>query len=481
MNFDDLKTAEAAAKLLPHVDEAAHAYANGDHWQDGRGWIGPMLESPNPLTERATTYTERIFISEDVIGGAISRRATGIVGRPAEWYLADGSGNQNEELNNAMTAWAKKRKLRRIVRDSIRTGCYAHAPVRLYIPPGLIGEDGTLKADSLAAALNMIELEAADPNGAAVVTDKETGQEIGIYLFRKDNSQIAELVYINEAGQTVWRYTDERQGTELSTNGRLPMVQLDTPRLVNAAMLRNQRKINLAATAETENTITAGFVARLFLNAQMPGDYERNPDGSFKTDADGRRIFKSDPMVLGGNSVNFMVGVATTDENGTERLAAPSYMREEPSSPDTFVKSKTEARRVMLEAASQAHVMESGDAAFSGESRLRARQEFRRDLEAIKGDVDAFIGEIIEAALSLAAAISSQPNPLEAGTAVFVDTRIDAGALTAGELTAVAGLVKDGVISHHTGLVWMGIDDADAELAKIAKEQGSSDKTATAA
>lgn len=45
MNFDDLKTAEAAAKLLPHVDEAAHAYANGDHWQDGRGWIGPCSKA----------------------------------------------------------------------------------------------------------------------------------------------------------------------------------------------------------------------------------------------------------------------------------------------------------------------------------------------------------------------------------------------------------------------------------------------------
>ena len=351
----------------------------------------------------------------------------------------------------------------------------SHAPIRLYIPPGLIGEDGTIKAESLEAALDLIELEAADAAGAAVVKDRETGREVGIYIF--DSGKTAELVYVNEEGQTVWAYTDDRAGTVLDLGGRLPMVQLNIPHIINMAMIRNQRKINLAATAETENTITAGFVARLFMNAQMPGDYERDASGNYKLDESGRRVFKSEPMVLGGNSVNFVVGVSTTGDGGEERLATPTYTREEPSSPETFVMSKTEARRVMLESASQAHVMESGNAAMSGESRLRARQEFRRDLEGIKGDVDAFIAQIVEAALSLAAAISGQPNPLAAeGTAVFADTRIDAGAPTASEMTAIAGLVKDGILSHYTGLVMMGIDDADAELKRI-REEASEQET----
>jgi hypothetical protein len=317
---------DAGAGVLPVASQAAYqdprgsvpqltvnrAFFEGDHWQGGAGWIGPH---PQLGDEDFTTAMDELvaaFTSKNVIREVVKRHASGVVGKSAAWSfvprrtLAEGEKPTAEEqkaideANRLMTAWFAARKVRSLLHDAVCTALFAaRAPLRLYIPPGLLdvytGEDGLTRVSSIEQALGMIWPDHPVPEHAAVVQDDDTKMEAGVRLYQapaemddesgdatvapgaSDDEDKIELVFLAPDGETVIRVLadgDEAGDAEEYTfdfGARLTMMELRRDPLVTPQVTQAQRALNLALSMLPRSVISGGFLERVFLNAQMPG------------------------------------------------------------------------------------------------------------------------------------------------------------------------------------------------------------------
>lgn len=481
---------ETVVEMVPDVDEEWFQInrlfiEDGNYWQDGDGWSGPRLDDSHPLATDALNEIERTFVSEDVLQEIIDRHTQGVTGNNFTWSVvmrtAEGEEVEpNEELineaKNLLSEWISKRGIKDTLKDAIASTLWSgRGPLRLYVPPGQRDDSGTIPTAELHLSIMRIFVDSPTPAQATVAEDADTKDEIGIYTYSSGDEDLAELVYLDdpmaEEPKTILRVTggESEEAVPLDFHGRLTMYEIKRDRMINEAMVRNQKKVNHAATAEQSNLATAGWIARLILNGQMPGDYKRNPDGTIATDNDGRPIFEAEPMVFGANTVNYVVGVTTQDEMGNERLATPSYVREEPSSPETFLKTKERTYRYMLGRAQQAYAFLADDGRVSGESRLRARGDYEASLTTSKDVLEPAIEWMLETVLTMAATFSGKPgyfNELR----VNAEAQLDVGITTPDERRIAVELWEKQAISKRTMLSWLGIQDTEAELEQIEQE-----------
>lgn len=485
---------EDAIDLIPDKDadwfQINKKFALGDHWQAGDGWTGPRLDEGHPLSTDALSYIERIFVSEDTFNEIIERHADGVAGSEFTWSVvsaaaesegggasAAGQADQTliDEAEILLREWIDTQGAIKALHTAVSALLWSsRGPLRLYVPAGKRDESGVIPAAELPISIMRIFIESPDPEQTAVALDPDTKDEIGIYAYTtSEDEDVAELVYIkpeskeDERPLTVLRLTGEGgEMVELDFGGRLTMYEMRQERLMTTSLVSNQKKLNHAATAEQSNLATAGWIARLILNGQMPGDYQRDQNGDLVLDNLGKPKFVADPMVWGPESVNFIVGVTTTDEDGNERIANPTYVREEPATPETFIKTKLETRKFMLSRAKQAYVFLADDGRVSGESRLRARSDFESSLNKTKQELDKAITWLLETVLAMAATFSGKPGYFDA-VRVTADAQIDIGIVTPEERRVAKEMYEAGLVSKRTALTWIGINDVEGELEQM--------------
>ena len=75
---------DAAAEWL----RANQKFYQGDHWQDGAGWSGPMPEPEHPLFRDLLLEIRRGFVSKNTISEVVKRHVAGVLGREPAWSLA---------------------------------------------------------------------------------------------------------------------------------------------------------------------------------------------------------------------------------------------------------------------------------------------------------------------------------------------------------------------------------------------------------
>ncbi len=375
-------------------------------------------------------------------------------------------------LQSIIQEWIEQVKLRKVVANAAEAMLWSkRGPLRLFIPADLV-EGGTLQGD-LATILALIRIEAVHPKQAAVVTPSGSSKSLGIYTYTAgEDEEAAELTYLSEAGSTVIRNTYTGEQVEMELNGRLTMHQMDRSLLVTDSMRRLQKKVNHAATAENSNLGLAGWVARLFLNAQMPGDYKRDAEGVEILDASGQPTFEADPVIFGPETIVYVQGSITEDEQGKQTMQKPQYIREEPVRADLFEKTKESSKRAMLFQARQAHIYLAVEAAASGESRLQARGDYENSLLKTAAPVEEAFVWAVETAVSMAAFLSGEANPFEESR-ITAQAHLDLGVITPKEKDTAKSLFESRLISQHTALKWCGIDNPDAEIQMLQEEQAA--------
>ncbi len=483
-------------------------FFQGDHWQNGDGWIGPHPEMSNPAFADTMQEIANIFTSKNVIRETTMRHALGVVGRNMQWGFTslEPSDDPNEELppeiqtkiKEAMKIvrpWLQSRKISTLLRDAICTLLLSErAGIQLVIPPGLAEKDENgnlaIKAGSIQEALNYIYPEHPLPDNATVIQDRDTKQEAGLWRYSsgkdetddtlaqgvgesvlgdEDETDYVAICFIDERNETVIRVFSEDDLLEpamestLPMGGRIPMFEMRRMALATLQVQQGQRALNLAESMIPRVSVTAGFIERLLIDAQMPGEPELDGDGN----PTGRWIEK--PFYVGAGTTNFLQSSEFMNEKGEVVRANGKAVFREPFDPSGAITASDKHYRSILDETGQLHVVMAGDSNPSGTSRLNARIEYLSTLQLTQGEVEAAFRFIVDTALAMAEAMSDKVGYFTSVIRTQVACRLDAGPLQPAERQAIE-LSIGKTISQETAMMLVGIEDVDAERARMAMD-----------
>lgn len=487
--FDELNTRDAAdLVVIPEGYIDGRAMYDGDMWGEGHSLIGPgrFWIGPRPLTSDAgyvetLTKIKRALISKNVVAEVTNRHVSAILRRPPVWSLdpvrslADGEQPTHDEqalideATGLLDQWWNTRGALAMLQDAaVNVLLGSRAPLRLYVPSGLL-IDGSIPDGDLGESMALIYADPVpSPIVAIVAEDASTRQPIGVYLYTVDKVERAEIVF-TDGPDTVLKVLSGATDAEtfrMDFGGRITMHELKRPALISPQVRQQQMLVNLALTMLGRNVVLGGFLERILLNAQLPGTIERQADGSSR--------FVPEPLQVGAGTTNVLAGLPVHgDPNDPEKVTSyttPSVVYRDPVPPDTFIATKAAAYQGILEEVQQLHALISGDAAASGESRKQARADFMSSLADTTTQIEAAGRWLLETLLAMASAFAGQPGRYEGLRAVFT-CQIDSGPITAEEQRETRDNVTAGLLSEVTGMARIGVEDTDAEQARIAAQR----------
>lgn len=484
--------------------EINRLFFQGDHWQNGDGWIGPHPEIGNPAFSTSMQEIANLFTSKNVVRECTLRHTLGVVGRNMQWGFgpiaavtsADGKPDEKtqaliKEAENLIRPWLLARKVGTLLRDAVCTLLLSErAGIQLMIPAGLADKDDAgnlvIHAATIADALNFIYPEHPLPDNACVVMDQMTKQEAGLWRYTANDDEGNELIggetasttpdedkeyiaicFVDEAGDTVIRVfcKDEEDidaESSLEMGGRIPMFEMRRPVLITTQVQQAQRALNLAETMIPRTAITAGFMERVLVDAQLPGEPEI-VDG----EPTGRWIER--PFYTGAGTTNFVESSTFEDEEGRIKSKNAEVKWREPITAEGPIKASDKHYRSILDEVSQLHVVMAGDSNPSGSSRLTARIEYLATLQLTQGEVEAAFRFIVDTALAMAEALTKEPGKFTKFIRAQCACRLDGGPLLPAERAAIEGSIGK-TISQQTAMMLVGVEDVDAEMARMAMD-----------
>lgn len=483
--FDKLTIAQiqqAIQKATPADYALNKLFYDGDHWNQGQGWAGPHPATGDPMAPQVMLEIKRAFVSSNKVKEITGRHVGGCIGREPQWGLTvrrplkekqkptQAEQKLIDEAEALLTEWWDERGIHQLLRDTLATLLLGkRAALRLFVPAGVL-IDGRIPQADFKTALMQLYVAHPTPAQSLVLTDADTQQRCGVYLYQRDSQTIAELTYLDERGNTVLRILREQVAETpepdavLELGKQLLIHELRRDLLVTQQIRENQAQLNMAKTMMGRNVVQGGFLERIILNGQMPGGYVEDEDAP-----DGKRFVPA-PFRTGAGTTNFVSGATYKDEDGTKHIANPSVVYRDPVKVDTFVATEQAAYRSILEEAHQLHALISGDATASGESRKQARGDFKSDLEITAPELQRAVRWLLETVLAVASTLAGQGNRY-AGLRATCTARIDTGPMAGDEITQVQALAGGkALLSQESGMSRIGVEDTDAEKALIAAE-----------
>lgn len=502
--FDEWTLEDAKAAVASAIDDAERltanrAYMEGDHWQNWKGWTGPMPAAEDPEYAALVREIERGFVSRGVIREVIQRHVNGVLGRDVKWQIvsrneseqgeAQGEGDQAEnsdqplidEATDLLREWIELRKLNSDYDDVGRILCYAgRTHQRLFVPPGLLDENGLLPPADIATNLARIHISVLHPDEAVIYTDPNTQEKCSVYLYtaqtstrpsqQKQGQQHAELTYLDN-DLTVIRIVgpeaddqpgDERLGFAYNMGGRLYMSSMERQALITDPVVRQQRLLDKTLSMKGRNMDMAGFRERVVTNAQMGGTYQ--------TDEHGNKVFVPDGLPHGPSTLLNLTGYVLKDRDGNETaLATPGYQSIDPVPVTSFLQTEESVYLAILSEVNQRHYAMSNDATASGVSRETAMAGYLIDLLQTKQQIDLGFAWLLETSLELAATLSGQAGRYR-NLRVSAEATVDPGPISPEMIRVILDLWREEKITLRTGLNWIGIEDIDGEIAGLEQE-----------
>lgn len=519
--FDNLAIAQikrALSKAKGCDYEVNARFYGGDHWQEGCGWVGPKPPHADPGFAQVMCEIKTAFVSSNKVKEIVRRHIGGCIGREPSFgltvrrplgkvpktrpaaetpatadqreqigtrdpaapstELVDEKPNEAEqnvidEAEALLTEWWDERGIHTLFQEVVATLLLGErATLRLFVPPARL-VDGQIPQADLRTALFALYAHQPDYGQAIVITDKATQAKCSAYVYTEAHVTYAELSYLDDDGKTVLRIISNASDVAdafaepLDLGGQLMLHELKRPLLVTEQIRANQKQLNLSKTMMGRNVVQGGFLERIILNGQMPGQWV--DDAS----AEGGKRFVPSAFRVGAGTTNFIAGATYTDEDGKTHVANPSVVYRDPVKVDTFEQTERGAYRSILEEAQQLHALISGDATASGESRKQARGDYQDDLGLTETPINRAGRWLLETALSLAAIFAGQPGRY-AGLRATFEARINTGALSSDEIAQIQSLSGGKqLLSQETGMSRIGVEDVDAEKAKIAEESAA--------
>ena len=464
-------------------------FFDGDHWQDEDGWVGPSPATTDSDRTSVLTEIKRAFVSKNIIKEVVERHRDAVLGREVNWHLKpvdfDDAKDISEigdedkaaiaEIENDINNWWQDKEVFKHLTQAIDRLLYSgRGYIRIFIPVGKLENNEIPKMGDLKEALNLIYIEAPDPDQARVLIDSSTMEKIGIHQWvekiNKKEVKFAEITYL-EDGHGDIRNTvikqindgDEPEATVIGDLGGVTLLyELSIDSIITEQVHENQAAVNMALTMLSRNIVVAGFLERILINAQMPG----------KTKVvDGVKKFIADKLQVGAGITTSLVGVTTTDDDGGKKLATPSVIYRDPVDVTTFIDSKREGYKNILEETHQGHMILAEAALASGESRIQARADFSVSIYKTKPITDLAVQWLINAILKLTSVVQGGNSEKYIKYRVTSDIKPNSGPLTPEEKNSVIKQAQAGLLAIETAMILLGVNDPVAEMIKIAGQR----------
>lgn len=486
-DFDDWTLDDAQQAVRADAWVATNrAFYDGDHWQDGAGWIGPMPSSGDADYSVALSLLETSFTSRNVIAEVAERHASGVIGRsPQRSWVQRGARDEGmelpaavqaaiEQVTDLMLSWRTLVSLEDSLWEAVVSLLLQErSAMYLYIPPGVLRRNGAgelvMPEGAVEQQISRIRVRFPSASQCRVITDPDTLRQLGVYVYQVGEKARADLTYLDDRGWTVLRTVgdelsvEDREPSVRDLGGRLLMYEMTRPLFITEQVRQGQRALNLALSMIPRNVVTGGFLERVLLNAQLPGRFE--------LDGAGNRRFIPEPFKVGAGTLNVFQGSEMYDKDGKfQGYASPSMHTRDPVPIDASEGAVDAHERAILAEVDQKHVMLADSADASGYARVLARAEFiasmMRTAKALKGALTW----LEETPLALAESFAGGGNlvtQLESRVAV----RLDPGPISPDEARVVKEMRTEGLISDETARVMVGIEDPDAESQRMQAQQ----------
>ncbi|MBZ9753191.1 phage portal protein [Deinococcus sp. HMF7604] len=503
------------ARLLKLANDAATARAGdatmalnwklylGDLWAGGLGWNGPLPRSDTNHpgdAARVGIEIERTFVSRNLTRDIVDRHQSGVAGREPlvnviyrdGRAVTDAERARLAEYDGALTDWAEDSSAWLAVQAAVRIALATRqSTVRLYVHrssldllsgPEQAEKRGIRTGLTLSEAARRLSVHAPEWNQSGAIRDRE------------GHVQGAWYKYLDEQGQEHWEIQEHGRQSgqrvtvvhpDVLTQGidNSPATTYQTPDLwiyelrleplISDSVRRLQRAASKVLTMGSRNIDLGGFVERTILNAQMPGEY--------KTGADGQRTFVPAPYNVGPGTTNFLAGNVVMQAHPDPQLAKqgklvptgqftrPEVVYKDPAMYEVFTAGFEQMREAILDEANQLHVLISGDASASGVSRQQAVNDFLSSLEPTRIALEGLLRWLYEAVLRFALEMTGRIGEAQ-DLRVRVQARISAVQPTPAEVETAMKLHAAGLISRESAHGRIGVEDSEAEVARMAAE-----------
>jgi len=457
-------------------------FLDGDHWQNGLAWVGPMPVQKTRDAAQIIETIKRNFVSKNTILEVVNRRSDGLLGREPVWSVAlkrklkdDEQPTDEEkklliEATDKVKQWWNSRQVNQVLKEALYNSLTTdHGVMRAFIPRGLSDESGKVKGKSITDA---VYLEVLSPDLGAVVKDPDDMKDYSFAVWEiKDKRYMESSFVVDQLAEeklTKVRFTDGTGAevtAEFKLGGRILMFDLEAPRMITQQVRENQMSLNKTFTMLGRNTDLAGFIERTILNGQQMGKFMPDPDRP------GERVFvpSEDSVKFGPNVTSWVAGIKYQDAEGNEQIANPSVVYRDPVPATTFKETADIYRSNILEDVRQSHILINSDATTSGVSRIQARADYLASLKDLKPNVDRAIEWLLNLLLSFEDLLSGETKFKE--LEVVADIRVTAGPMTAEEIDALVNLVEKELMARETAMTILETADVDEESARIVRER----------
>lgn len=504
-------------------------FYDGDHWQAGAGWIGPFASAVDQPREFSKTFAEiaRQFCSRNAIKEVTERHRNALTSRtvdlritPKEQQTATAGQEATEApegelvapagrqrpagqedataaaqlaqpgalplepepepadpeidlLHELLTNWLDRADTSDAIQDAITALLLTRrAALRFYVPPTVLDENDTIRPQEEDRALDAIYLESPPDGRAGIFSHKVTRRRVAIFIdpegteagteyaeiaWRDPETDLIEIVQFEEGNRT------NRLSIPMT---RLPGHGLEEPQpLITEQIRAQQRALNLSETMRARNVVTAGFLERTLLNAQVDGRITRTADGAEK--------YTPPDITWGAGVTNVFTGVRTRGQNGLDMVADPQLIYRDPVDVETFNKSSDQAYANILAEAHQLHYMIADDATASGTSRITAMADHITAVLQTKQKVDLALTWIVEAAAGYIELLTGQPGRWSTKYQISAEARLEFGPIAPSMISAAVNASRNKLLSRRTAMGWIGVEDPEEEEKLIREEQES--------
>lgn len=497
---------------------SAKAMYEGDMWDRGKGYIGPVPVDGDTHFNDILYNIKRTFIGRNVIEEVVDRAVDALLSKSPDWKIynktllkqgktavskVSDAENVSEEAPDEKIVKDPKIGEAEMLLSEVWNRAKLGEALKASLTSRMVTGRGTLriylskkffkvqdKVTDFFEISKYIKVEFVECANSTILDDGGDKLSIIQLSSKKDKQKVIEISFVSDDDKTFVATVDsgsvpepdedadDEEITEAiaalrkiasisspySMQGELTADEIVGKPFVSETMLQNNRALNLDLSLSVGVLIESGYAEMVMTNVSMETRKETDPTDPTKT------INVPVGLKRGPGVVNNLIGEQTVDAEGKVTFEQPDVHFKEPSPIDTFIAGENLYYRQILAESKQTHILITGDAKASGESRIQARQDFVKKSQKYKPSLDVHGTWLLNGILFLAAsAINKDDYFSELG--VLFDSKVYAGELSADEQNVVVSRYEKGLISRETAITLLGSEEPLLEIEKIKADE----------